>query len=638
MVGRAKLMGLCMAASVAIVPVGASAAGTPEATVERALASYDMHGAAVALNELIAARLPAKEAGRPDPVLDRLLVQLLSISGQASAATPILERMLKVSNDAGADHARLLLATAYESNGAFDEAGRFYRGVTGAPAASAADRASAAIGLARVQLSSDPAAASVTLGAMDRATLPKDRAWEADLLTSRAAFMQSGNDAAGRASLDHAWLEAADASLPDAAVPRIATDRATLAGRTGDRQALVTMLAVDRGARSPNQYQPLLAADLPVCGANGLTPQDMVVVTVAHQTAAAHPRTELIWASRPGIARAFLVAVSGGAPQVPDGRVAAFGLRCRTAPSMDYAVRNTLDERIIAWMTGLGAYPLSNTGDGSDTVSLASALAQRQARYGDTSIMLLPILMRITGDSLPALAGDDDARRRALDYVTHVQRIMDANHAPTDLIVLIKLSALGVAVASHAKTEAQGQSEAEALAAQAATDPAVSLDMLFWLASGLAQAPNTPTGFKMTILASALDVFARRAPASDPRAVAIALRLHKVRKEAGDDAGAAQAIARFNLAPDLCALADPPTHYVSSAIASDDYPGDLIFSDIRGSTRVEFGLDASGAAQKGRLLVTDPAYAFDAIATARIPTIHYDPPRSGGKVSSCRTA
>lgn len=47
---------------------------------------------------------------------------------------------------------------------------------------------------------------------------------------------------------------------------------------------------------------------------------------------------------------------------------------------------------------------------------------------------------------------------------------------------------------------------------------------------------------------------------------------------------------------------------------------------------------AAGNAQNGRLLLEDPPYAFNQIALARIPTLHYDPARFGGKVAACRGA
>jgi len=77
---------------------------------------------------------------------------------------------------------------------------------------------------------------------------------------------------------------------------------------------------------------------------------------------------------------------------------------------------------------------------------------------------------------------------------------------------------------------------------------------------------------------------------------------------------------------------------VSSNITSDDYPGDLVFMSMPGLSYFEFDLDAAGNAQNGRLLLEDPPYAFNQIALARIPTVHYDPARFGGKVAACRGA
>lgn len=125
-------------------------------------------------------------------------------------------------------------------------------------------------------------------------------------------------------------------------------------------------------------------------------------------------------------------------------------------------------------------------------------------------------------------------------------------------------------------------------------------------------------------------------PRDDPRARALALQLYALRAGNGDVAGAQAALDGRNIAKDLCELANPRTHYVSSNIRTEDYPGDMVYTAITGITPSEFDLDLNGAAINGRLLVSDPPYAFDEVTLNGISTIRYDPPRRNGKLEACR--
>ena len=99
--------------------------------------------------------------------------------------------------------------------------------------------------------------------------------------------------------------------------------------------------------------------------------------------------------------------------------------------------------------------------------------------------------------------------------------------------------------------------------------------------------------------------------------------------------GAAAAIKPLTLPANLCTLSDPETNFISSDITSNDYPGDLIFTSMWGYVDIEFDLDSTGAAQNGRIIMSDPPYVFDQITKEKLPTIRYDPARFGDKVGSC---
>ena len=627
---KASLLTSCLLAIGA--PGGALAAPTVEA-VEQALAEHSLNKAGNALNDLIEARLPAKAPAGPDPVLDRVYVDLAASSGATASAMPLLKRLVADRRTPDLGHYRLLAGVAEEELGQFDAAEQQYRALSGDQAADADSRRDAVLGLARLQLSVNPAAVQAMLAGQSP---PRSAAWEFELLKARASSMTSPDPAAARAALDAAWSGSVEATLTQAGPARVAADRAIVAGRAGDRKTLVSMLAVDRYDRGANDGHAALAADLPLCGTAGITAQDRVILDVVHLPAVGRPKATLLWASRPGIAGPFLAAAArSGAFAVSSGQAAAVELACRAAPSSDYVVRNTLEEATAAWMTSQGAYPLFVTEDGLNASQIASMLAGREARYGATSIMLLPVLLRNMAGGA-AMFGDQEARKQASQAVTRIGTILQANHAPADLLTLWQVLAVGSAIMAQTKTPAEGQTEIQALLVKAAVNEQLSLDMVYMLASSSSRAPNAPVTFQQAMLGAALDLLRRKAPAGDQRTAAIALRLYTVRKSLGDDQGALAAIASLAMPPDVCSLSDPQPHYVSSNIMPDDYPGDLIAISLRGLVQIEFDLDGTGAARNGRAILADPPFAFTDITLQRVATIRYDPARKQGQPVSCR--
>ena len=627
----------CFMGSAASAAPAPGLAATPDA-VETALAQHNLSAAGTALNNLVEARLPAKDSGKPDPVLDRLYADVLSANGELTPAGAILRRVVSDPRTPDPDHYQLLLAGYAVNTGAWAEAQLQYRQIAADPKAQRDESLAATLGLARLELAADPASALATLSTINPTAVPPDTAWEVDLLRARAGTMAAPDKASdARAALDRAWAEAPNASVADSAVATVAGDRALTAGRAGDRKTLIAMLAVDRSYRSANGGQSSIISDLPLCGTGGITPEDVVMIDVAHQAPAGRPPASLVWASRPGIAASFLLAAErSGSPTATDGQVASFALRCRTAPSTDYVVRNSIEEDIAGWMTVHGAYPDADAFD-TDVSALAGKLARRQAQYGANSVMLLPLLFRTM---LPGAInyGDPEGRKQASGVADHILTILDQNKAPESLTLMWRLTSIGMAVMAQTKTAAQGQAEMQGILGKAASDPALSLDTLYMLTMGTVRMPTMPSEFKIAMLSATLDLLQRKAPAGDQRTSAVALRLYQLHNTTGDEQGAKAAIAHIEVPQTACDLSDPLPHYVSSNITSDDYPGDLVFMSMPGLSYFEFDLDAAGNAQNGRLLLEDPPYAFNQIALARIPTVHYDPARFGGKVAACRGA
>ncbi|MES3107177.1 energy transducer TonB [Sphingomonas aurantiaca] len=603
------------------------------AVVQRALDAHDYRRAGIELNKLITERLPGSDKGGPDPVLDRLFAELISANGTPASATTLLLRLNAQPGLKNRGHYQLLLATAREESGQFTNAERLYQSVSADRQASAEDRTSSVIGYARLRMITSPDDA---ISALQSAQPLPAQAWEVDLQRARAEAL-AGRDDAAQAAMQRAWSEAPMAGAEQGAAARVASDMMVTAGRKGDRGRLIAMLAVDRLNRGTNTGQEVLGADVPICGSAGITPNDSVAVEFSRQAPPGRPRFSLVWASRAGIAAAFLDGVARNPGfQVQDGQATTVVLKCRLGPAADYQVRADLDDQILSWSTSRGAYPLLDTGDESDTPSLASLLAERERRYGSTSVMLLPVLVQILGPTVASGMDNQEARARAAALSHRIADIIAANGAPADMVLFSALSTTGLDVAAQSKSVTAAQAEFQSLLGQAARNSAVSLDNLFTVVSNATAYTQAPTALRVQLLEQTIAVLRAHVPATDPRLMALGLRLLSVRREQGDSAAVAALIEQFDFAPDLCNVAAPPVRFTSSNITADDYPPDLVQAMLQGRTMLEFSISATGTATAARVLVSDPPFAFDAVALAKSLTLTYEPAKTAGVPRSCR--
>lgn len=367
-------------------------AGPEGGVVKQALAAHSYRRAISALNALIEQRLPQTDKGGPDPILDALYAEIASATGSPSSATPLLVRLSADTRVSNRPHYQFLLATAREAVGQFDEAERLYQQLSANGSVSSDDRLGATIGFARLRMMTHADEAIATLQA---ARPLAAQAWEVDLQLARAETLAGREDAA-QAALARAWVEAPSAGAEQGAVARVASDLMIAAGRRGDRARVISLLSVDRLNRVNNTGEEILAADAPLCGSSGVKMDDSVAVEFMRQAPPGRPRFSLVWASRAGIGKVFLAAVAKRpALEISDGQATTVILRCRVAASSDYQVEANLDDQVLTWSTSHGAYPLLETGDADDASSMASMLAERERRYGQKSVMLLPVLIRI---------------------------------------------------------------------------------------------------------------------------------------------------------------------------------------------------------------------------------------------------
>lgn len=605
-----------------------------EAAVRAALGRHDLYTAAQALDALVEARLPDREPGRPDPVLDRLYADLLTAQGQTSLAGIVLPRVAREAAGPDADHYRLLYGAYLEDRGDAKAAAEIYTHLaTGAGAPAVRD--GAVFGLARLRMGADPAGALQALHGLGLTAVAPADAWEFALLKARAEAL-AGDSRAASDDLARAWDAAPAAALGAAATARVSQDRALSAARNGDRTAFVALLSVDRFNRQANEGQEALAANAPLCSRD-IRPEDMVVVEAQHLASPGRPTTSLVWANRPGVADAFLLGVraAGRNLRVPDGQSSMFALRCRQAPAANYVVGLGVDEPLGEWLTARGAYPLSGTDETDQGAALSAELARREKRYGPNSVMLTPVLTRLLVLGGAQAFGDKEAAKPALDLSRRIEAILAADGAPPHLRSLQSIVSLSLAVASQQTSADQGLVQVQSLLLQLADDPNTPADVVYTLLAGAGRTPNASSAFRIALLGAGEKVLAARTGPRDPRTVAIALQLHDALAATGREAEAAAAVEGRGVPADACALASAPMHIVSSNITAEDYPGDLTFSALRGRTLVEASVDAHGAMNGGRLIAADPPYAFNAITLSRLPTFRYDPPRFGTATRAC---
>lgn len=630
---RTICTGILLAGTCSIALAAPAVPADDSRAVERALIAHDYRRAAVELNALVQQRLPPTDKAGPDPLLDRLLAEIISVNGSPASAITLLTRLTSDAKLRNLAHYRLLLATAREEAGQWIEAEKGYQTVRDDREATTGDRFSAVLGFARLRMMDSPDEAAAALqGAQP---LP-EQAWEIDLQRARAEAL-GGHDDASQASLGRAWAATPIARAEQSAVARVASDMLVAAGRRGERERLIALLTVDRLNRGLSTGQDVLAAGVPVCSASGVRPEDSAAIEFVRQAAPGRPKFSLVWASRPGIAVPFLNAVARDPDfTIQDGQATAIVLRCRTAPAADYQVKANLGDQVLSWSTGRGAYPLLDTGDEADAASLASALAERERRYGPKSVMLLPVLLRILSATGASGFGNQEALTRAAALSHRIADTIASNGGPPDLILLSTISATSLDVAAQNKSVAAAQADFQTLLGQAGKSNDVSLDTLYTLVSGATASSQAPSALRTQLLDQALAVIQAHAGSQDPRTIALALRLIGVRSEQGDALAVSALTRSYGLAPDLCSVAAPAVKFASSNITADDYPPDLVQTLLQGRTVLEFSIDPTGAARTPRILVSDPPFAFDAVAVAKSSTINYEPAKRAGTPYTCR--
>lgn len=620
-----------MAASVALMG-GLVAAKTPEpllseAAIVNLLDAHKKGEAYLAIDRLVEPRLPKHSPGAPDPVLDRLFGEVLAAIAPR-AAEHMLERAIADRSTVDRCRYQLLLAAASEATGDENKAVALYRAVSADKAASPRQRQRAIAALAQLLLPGDPRGVAAMLRAqLAKAGDPATR-WEIELLLSRALRL-TGQHAASAAMLETASRSAWRAPPLDAAIRRVAVDQALLAGLRKDRPTLVAMTALS--LIGEGHHRSGLGEGFPTCGLDGITKEDFVVVELIGVPMQVR-RANLVHASRPGIAQHFLKAIRPGLGTTQSPEVQSMLIRCSVTPR-NTSVRDDGEQSMTAWLAARGVYPVRNVD--AQAGSLQQRLADREARFGPGSEMLIPVLGLLVGmESTDSTVSKDG--EAALRYAERLNALLEAHDAPRIVrfmvgsIMMIRRLALG-RVAREAALS-RFRNDLTALVQDEEMTPEMLLRILKFDAGN---APIIGKEFREELLTLGLTLIGNRLPRTDARLRTLVIELVAMIRLRGDHAAAEKLIKEYHLSTDICAVQENRPTYHSAQIGSEDYPEDVLLISLDGRDVVEFALDEKGAARAQRVIAERPPFLFSNITVQRAATIRYIPALRNGRATGC---
>ena len=601
---------LCSGAIAGALAIACGAAqAQPSPTVEQVEAAFavdDIERAGHLVSDLVIARRSPDGVLRSDPLLTGLFGRLYLGQGHLATARSYLE--LADSSDVPSAQrvaAQLALAEVQIVSGDLEEAGRTLARLQSVDLSSAQRRRWTLLDAERL-LVENPAAAMARIQPL-LAEAESGARFEALVLASRANGL-SGDLAAARAFADTAWAMAP--ALPEHVLGplRAALIQAGLAAAAADRDRLAAMLNAAGAAEVSVDRE--LVAQLPVCGEGGLRPDDFVtlaafksVVWRQHVVPVAANRNEAV----APFLRAFAShAALSGQPYRPLGTV--FTVRCRTIPSAQRspASRHDTFARIFAEQ---GIYvPPSSDWNTDRIATLEAEIARLESRYGADHPNLVPHLLelqqRVQGRVEEAGAADW-AETMAL-----------SRRAATAMRRLPGADALLPTEEDFALTQAVPTPEAamaafRTMSRQRARHP--DLDLAYqWLTTWLEDDDDLPPGEALSAVEELLRRFDDRN--ADPRRQALLVRLARIQRDLGDEAGASASLRRAGVPSDSCLAMGVERRQVSGEISSEAYPVWARRYEMHGFVEIEYTLSAEGSVVGQRVVFSSPSSVFDQVS------------------------
>lgn len=602
---------------------------------DEALLASRFKEASAIVDKLIEERTPKDGVPHADSLLNSLLGRLLLAGHESNAAANYLE-YAQTTDLPVAVRARTALAYghALELQGDRSRALQAYRDAVAT--ATDAERREAELGIARQLLVEDPSAVRRHLQTIAGGAPAADR-WQARYLLSLASSLTDDAASAARFA-DEAWADAANAPPAALAPLHVATLKAGLAAARGDRTAERAMLAASNGLNV--KAADSLAAQLPVCGDDGIRPTDFVTFGIVVGPYATRDLVPIV-ASRTAIVAPFhsrlagfdLVKEVSGNP--PLGSVVT--VSCRSSVSKDFIANPMSKDPLLDWFVQRGLYPARATSGSEDTNinAIAARIDALGARFGKQSKLLIqPRWQLMTLLQKRALAGDQVPIGQLTDLQTQIADGLKRAGAPIWLVDTIGLQSDYEKIRRTAGDPSEIASHMEAaLRGQLAVTPFDLGRLLVMGALGSRKDEETPTQAFQLVLA--LNAQTPKSLSGRDRQAWL-LTVARAQRSLGLVQDAKSTIASAGFEPDLCVASETDTSLLEQHFTYDDYPEELIAGDQEGSVFFEFGISSSGTVANPRIVYSQPAGLFDQPSAKGISSLRYLPVQRDGKPAPCR--
>lgn len=619
-----------MALLVTVAAVGQVAAGAPD-PLNVALDNRDMNGAAKAIDKLAAQK---RSRRRTDGALDSYYGRFWAAGAQGAVAEPYLLRAISAAgNRADRDELSFELARAREVDGFVGKAEADYRLLTD-PDTVPLVRQNAILSLARLRLGVAPEESVSLLTQLTDRDIPTAARWEAQLLLSRAYAIQ-GKAAESRGALAIAWQEAPLAAVPVGAIAVTAMDMAIERAAGDDRRGEIGLISV---GQSESRFGGV--AQLPVCNSR-LRPDDTVTIAIAGD-AMQRPIYSVVRASRPGIAQLFTIPLAVARQQI-GGSAIYVTLRCRSALDPNVRFAGAVVSNLPVWLAEQGYYPLLtplDPGAGDPLTQLRAQVHEVEASAGINAPVLAPSLLQLSAFEAAQSRFGNAGALRLEEAKKNAERAFDIlvkARAPAEVIEQARVYMTLIFAQNQNVADVAGPAGLEVIDAMASRNTTTPVQMLSAV-EGMSGWQLRPT--QRLALADRLVSFldARKVSRLDTLRQAAELRRARILREIGTTAGMGERLAASGIAVDLCNSADRPPSIPPTAITltSEDYPKDLFRYRVQGMTAIELSVDAGGKIESQRIIASQPARLFDAVATDKLKAVRLLSAQRSGTSVACR--
>lgn len=534
----------------------------------------------------------------------------------------------------------------------FDAAARSYRAVIAASTTGDGAWLGATIGAARVLTFSDPEAARGYADAVLRvgATALAEKSQRdtyAQLLALRGRIdLNAKKPKEARVWLDKALIAAGGlGSRVNAADVRIRGDLGLAAFFAGDMEATRKYLAYTGAGQLPEQGFEL-GADMPLpsCAPVGIVARDdMAVVEFQIADDGRVTGAAPVYATTPTAALEFARAVRGwswrpeAAAKLPLfwRQTVRLELRCANR-GPDAGDRIAVGADSAAWLERQGPIIDLPVAEAAALPGLRAELARRTSADGANSPRLVPVQLALVSNSVRTA---DEAAQA----IANARRIAEANDAPAELPIYLRLRQAEIGAELSAKRGRNNDQEKgsiraiEALLAEldreghGATRGAalVAARLASW-AGGAGDAARQAAAYRRIVATPAAAL-----PDGDPLRQVARLGLASSEAAAKRIDSARALLAETGLTAEQCSAFPVPPVLTSTGAGSGDFPQEALRWGFEGIVRVAYDIDTAGHTVGVRTVVASPPLVFNEATERLARGIRYKPVFRDGATVAC---